>query len=118
MTRNRFHPGNLHRAPVTRVLSIPITTPVPTEAQMGALHAFRLLHRPRWKKALTQAWKSGKYPALDRLEDKVLLQQVRKRCGMQGVEKAFRKPYLPLRCPDCGMKGERKGHMTCQYPRD
>lgn len=22
------------------------------------------------------------------------------------------------RCPDCGAKGERKGHMTCQYPQD
>jgi hypothetical protein len=22
------------------------------------------------------------------------------------------------RCPDCGAEGERKGHQTCQYPRD
>lgn len=22
------------------------------------------------------------------------------------------------RCPDCGEPGERKGHMTCQYPKD
>lgn len=21
-------------------------------------------------------------------------------------------------CPDCGTVGERKGHMTCQYPQD
>lgn len=24
----------------------------------------------------------------------------------------------PIRCPDCGEPGERKGHMTCQYPQD
>ena len=22
------------------------------------------------------------------------------------------------RCPDCGQRGETKGHQTCQYPRD
>jgi hypothetical protein len=22
------------------------------------------------------------------------------------------------RCPDCGERGERKGHMGCQYPQD
>jgi len=22
------------------------------------------------------------------------------------------------RCPDCGVHGEIKGHMTCQYPED
>lgn len=21
-----------------------------------------------------------------------------------------------MRCPDCGERGERKGHMECQYP--
>jgi len=23
-----------------------------------------------------------------------------------------------FRCPDCGERGEIKGHMTCQYPKD
>lgn len=23
-----------------------------------------------------------------------------------------------LRCADCGERGERTGHMTCQYPQD
>lgn len=32
-------------------------------------------------------------------------------------------PYIgegkkPVRCPDCGELGERKGHMGCQYPQD
>lgn len=25
---------------------------------------------------------------------------------------------LEARCPDCGERGERKGHMGCQYPQD
>ena len=35
-----------------------------------------------------------------------------------GREWRFETFVEPNQCPDCGEQGERRGHMSCQYPAD
>lgn len=75
-----FHPGNLHAAPKTRALSIPLPDQAEglSAEELAALRAWAAEHGRTWKAALRLAWENGRYGGS---EHDAELQSIRNRLG-------------------------------------